>query len=144
MANSVSALFSKVFSVQNEIGNFPQGIWTTVQSVDNLSPRGLLNPLTSNDKQVDDQSIEGLRSGRKKDGQSARTNESKGDKRVAGSDNLTLSDRRSASDHLSASSPSQYKYLLFVWNGKNASSQVKSQALSKGYALDDYLKVVKD
>ena len=29
--------------------------------------------------------------------------------------------------------------MLFVWNGKNSGASVKSQTLTKGYALDEYL-----
>jgi len=29
--------------------------------------------------------------------------------------------------------------MLFVWNGKNTGAAVKSQTLTKGYALDEYL-----
>ena len=38
----------------------------------------------------------------------------------------------------------KYKYMLFVWNGKNAGASVKSQTLTKGYALDEYLQQAKD
>ena len=34
--------------------------------------------------------------------------------------------------------------MLFVWSGKQASAQIKAQTLTKGYALDDYLKSAKD
>ena len=33
----------------------------------------------------------------------------------------------------------KYKYMVFVWNGKNTGASVKSHTLTKGYALDDYL-----
>lgn len=38
----------------------------------------------------------------------------------------------------------KYKYMLFVWNGKNTGATVKSQTLTKGYALDEYLQQAKD
>jgi hypothetical protein len=38
----------------------------------------------------------------------------------------------------------KYKYMLFVWNGKNSGPTVKSQTLTKGYALDEYLQQAKD
>lgn len=38
----------------------------------------------------------------------------------------------------------KYNYMLFVWNGKNTSASVKSQTLTKGYALDEYLEQAKD
>ena len=34
--------------------------------------------------------------------------------------------------------------MLFVWNGKQASATIKSQTLTKGYALDKYLDEAKD
>lgn len=34
--------------------------------------------------------------------------------------------------------------MLFVWNGKNSGPSVKSQTLTKGYALDEYLQQAKD
>ena len=34
--------------------------------------------------------------------------------------------------------------MLFVWNGKNSGASVKSQTLTKGYALDEYLQQAKD
>lgn len=34
--------------------------------------------------------------------------------------------------------------MLFVWNGKSAGASVKSQTLTKGYALDEYLQQAKD
>lgn len=42
------------------------------------------------------------------------------------------------------SSGQKYKYMLFVWNGKNSGASVKSQTLTKGYALDEYLQQAKD
>ena len=38
----------------------------------------------------------------------------------------------------------KYNYMLFVWNGKSTSASVKSQTLTKGYALDEYLEQAKD
>ena len=38
----------------------------------------------------------------------------------------------------------KYKYMLFVWNGKNSGATVKAQTLTKGYALDEYLQQAKD
>ena len=34
--------------------------------------------------------------------------------------------------------------MLFVWNGKKSGAGVKSQCLTKGYALDDYLMQTQD
>lgn len=34
--------------------------------------------------------------------------------------------------------------MLFAWNGKNSGASVKSQTLTKGYALDEYLQQAKD
>ena len=34
--------------------------------------------------------------------------------------------------------------MLFVWNGNNSGASVKSQTLTKGYALDEYLQQAKD
>lgn len=51
----------------------------------------------------------------------------------------------SSQDHSNNSADNQkYKYMLFVWNGKNAGATVKAQTLTKGYALDEYLRQAKD
>jgi len=55
-----------------------------------------------------------------------------------------LSKRREKSTREVSSDSQQYKYMLFVWNGKNSGASVKSQTLTKGYALDDYLQQAKD
>lgn len=38
----------------------------------------------------------------------------------------------------------QFKYMIFVWNGKQAGALVKATALTKGYELDDLLTKAKD
>lgn len=39
---------------------------------------------------------------------------------------------------------SQFKYMIFVWNGKKAGAMVKAMALTKGYELDGLLSKAKD
>lgn len=39
---------------------------------------------------------------------------------------------------------SEFKYMIFVWNGKQASAMVKASAMTKGYELDDLLTKAKD
>lgn len=38
----------------------------------------------------------------------------------------------------------QFKYMIFVWNGKQAGPLVKAMALTKGYELDNLLVKAKD
>jgi hypothetical protein len=40
--------------------------------------------------------------------------------------------------------PQQFKYMIFVWNGKKADAMVKAMAISKGYELDSLLSKAKD
>ena len=47
-------------------------------------------------------------------------------------------------DETRASNQQQFKYMIFVWNGKQASALVKAMALTKGYELDDLLQKAKD
>ena len=54
-----------------------------------------------------------------------------------------LSRRKSPSKEKNTTA-GKYKYMLFVWNGKSASATIKSQTLTKGYALDKYLDEAKD
>ena len=51
---------------------------------------------------------------------------------------------QNASNKSESSDTQKYKYMLFVWNGKNSGASVKSQTLTKGYALDEYLQQAKD
>lgn len=39
---------------------------------------------------------------------------------------------------------SEFKYMIFVWNGKQANAMVKASAMTKGYELDDLLTKAKD
>jgi hypothetical protein len=43
-----------------------------------------------------------------------------------------------------ARSQSKFKYMIFVWNGKQAGAMVKAMAISKGYELDSLLAKAKD
>ena len=56
-------------------------------------------------------------------------------------DSFLLSKRRDQTD---VSADTKYKYMLFVWNGKNSGASVKSHCLTKGYALDEYLQLAQD
>ena len=58
-------------------------------------------------------------------------------------DSFILSKRRDKEEKKQVQGD-KYKYMLFVWNGKNSGASVKSQTLTKGYALDEYLEQAKD
>ena len=47
--------------------------------------------------------------------------------------------KQSSNSKNSSDKSQKYKYMLFVWNGKNTGATVKAQTLPKGYALDEYL-----
>lgn len=47
-------------------------------------------------------------------------------------------------DESKSGSSQQFKYMIFVWNGKQAGAMVKAQAISKGYELDSLLFKAKD
>ena len=60
-------------------------------------------------------------------------------------DNKSANSNQGKSSNSKNSDKSQkYKYMLFVWNGKNTGATVKAQTLTKGYALDEYLQQAKD
>lgn len=106
------------FSLDNcELVNFPHSLCGIVESVSNLTPRGLLSTFSStNESMVDTPSPEG--------------------KYVENLESLLLSKRQENN--------TQYKYMLFVWNGKNSSSLVKALAITKGYELDTLLHTAND
>lgn len=100
-----------------ELVNFPHSLCGIVESVSNLTPRGLLSTFSStNESMVDAPSTEG--------------------KFVENLESLLLSKRQENN--------TQYKYMLFVWNGKNSSNLVKALAITKGYELDTLLHTAKD
>lgn len=47
-------------------------------------------------------------------------------------------------DSQSKTTTQQFKYMIFVWNGKQSSAMVKASAITKGYELDDLLMKAKD
>ena len=66
-------------------------------------------------------------------------------------DSFLLSKRRGGSNGAQVSPPlesdgsiSEFKYMIFVWNGKQANAMVKASAMTKGYELDDLLTKAKD
>jgi len=50
-----------------------------------------------------------------------------------------ISNQGKSSKSSDSSKSQKFKYMLFVWNGKNAGATIKAQTLTKGYALDEYL-----
>jgi hypothetical protein len=61
-------------------------------------------------------------------------------------DSFLLSRRRDdkAEESKFKSDQQQFKYMIFVWNGKNAGAMVKAMALTKGYELDGLLSKGRD
>jgi len=89
-----------------------------VQSFENLTPRGLQNSFSTNDQ--DSLFSHSL-------------------------DSFLLSSRREEhEEHKHQSKASQFKYMIFVWNGKSAGAMLKALALTKGYELDTLLAKGKD
>lgn len=139
----------------NDLGNFPAALWNVVQSSENLSPRGLASSFSSNVDDIETHSIDSILRSRRGDVDSARTphNNSgrdaqpgKGKKR--GSQNVSqsgngkdkISSQASQANSGGSDGAQTYRFILFVWGGKNASAPVKALTLTKAYALDDYLK----
>jgi hypothetical protein len=104
--------------LQNDLANFPHSLWGVVNSVENLTPRGLSSTFKTNNDHLENHSL----------------------------DSFLLSKRRDEKDISSKQSndDQRYKYMLFCWNGKNSGASVKSQTLTKGYALDEYLQQAQD
>jgi hypothetical protein len=55
-----------------------------------------------------------------------------------------IKDGDDASKKTTGVGPQQFKYMIFVWNGKKADAMVKAMAISKGYELDSLLSKAKD
>jgi hypothetical protein len=88
---------------QNDLANFPHSLWGVVNSVENLTPRGLKDTFSSNEDMLENHSL----------------------------DSFLLSKRRDVGNApKDISTPvgesQKYKYMLFVWNGKNSGASVKS------------------
>lgn len=88
---------------QCDLANFPHSLWGVVQSAENLTPRGLSNAFSSNDMTGEDflknhQLDSFLLSKRRDDQQTA--------------------EEQKGGDPKSKSPASQFKYMIFVWNGK--------------------------
>ena len=90
-----------------DVVSFPHSLWGLVESADNLTPRGLANPLDSETDASPKQSL----------------------------DSSLLSKR----ENKEYSKNREYKYMLFVWNGKEADALLKASALSRGFELDSLL-----
>jgi len=100
------------------LASFPHTLWGVVQSAENLTPRGLSNPFATNEQ--DKQNSHSL-------------------------DSFLLSKRRGASQAQSQQEePSEFKYMILCWNGKQANAMVKASAMTKGYELDDLCTKAKD
>ena len=104
------------FVAQCDLVNFPHTLWGVVQSAENLTPRGLTNTFSSNEpNNCSNHSL----------------------------DSFLLSKRRGDSTRQQDSN-SEFKYMVFVWNGKQANAMVKASAMTKGYELDDLIVKAKD
>jgi hypothetical protein len=97
-----------------------------VQSAENLTPRGLSDTFSGTDS-----------------GDSFLQNHQL--------DSFLLSKRRDDADQeeekgadRGTKQPQQFKYMIFVWNGKQAGAMVKAMTISKGYELDSLLSKAKD
>ncbi len=103
-----------------ELVNFPHSLCGVVESVSNLTPRGLLSTFSSTNESVAEPSpvMEGS------------------SKFVENLESFIIS-RRQDKD-------TKYKYMLFLWNGKNSSNLVKALAITKGYELDTLIHSAKD
>ena len=82
----------------------------------NLTPRGLLNSFSSSNENYSQEKLETFQ--------------------IENLESLLLSHRNEQN--------CVFKYILFVWNGKNSSSLVKALALTKGFELDTLLHNIKD
>jgi len=100
-----------------ELVNFPHSLCGIVESVSNLTPRGLLSTFSSTNESVNEPPVNSA-------------------KFVENLESLLLSKRQQKD--------TKYKYMLFLWNGKNSSSLVKALAITKGYELDALLYSSKD
>jgi hypothetical protein len=90
-----------------DVVSFPHSLWGLVESADKLTPRGLANPLESENDTSPVQSL----------------------------DSFLLSKRENKEYNTNR----EYKYMLFVWNGKEADAMLKASALSRGFELDSLL-----
>jgi hypothetical protein len=105
-----------------------------VQSAENLTPRGLSSTFASNEQMLEEHSLDSFLLSRRRD-ENGDSSQRESDKRAAQKSNGTNSD---------SGRGQKYKFMLFVWNGKNSGASVKAQTLTKGYALDEYLQQAKD
>jgi hypothetical protein len=100
-----------------ELVNFPHSLCGVVESVFNLTPRGLLNTFSSTNESVNEPPINSERI-------------------VESLESLLISKREEKN--------TKYKHMLFLWNGKKSNGLVKALAMTKGYELDALLHSVKD
>lgn len=102
------------------MASFPHSLWGLVQSAENLTPRGLADAFSTNEESEFLQNHQ--------------------------LDSFLLSKRRDEGEATEESKEpkSQFKYMIFVWNGKQAGAMVKATAISKGYELDGLLSKAKD
>ena len=140
----------------HDLSNFPAALWNVVQSSENLSPRGLGTSFASNVDDIEAHSIDSILRSRRGDVDSARTpannsgrdTQPKGKKRgsqhMSGNGKDKISSQASQANSGGSDGAQAYRFILFVWSGKNASAPVKALTLTKAYALDEYLKHAQD
>ena len=125
----------------NSLANFPHSLWGVVNSVENLTPRGLRNTFSSNEEYLQQHSLDSFLLSQRRDENQSENSSKKQNSKVSSKNSKNGSNSNSSGKDTMGQ---RYKYMLFVWNGKNAGASVKSQTLTKGYALDEYLQQAKD
>lgn len=116
-----------------DLASFPHSLWGVVQSAENLTPRGLSNAFSTNDCGEDflqNHQLDSFLLSKRRDESTTTPNVS----RVV----------EPPSEEEKDDARSKYKYMIFVWNGKQAGAMVKAMAISKGYELDALLAKAKD
>eukprot|EP00347_Sterkiella_histriomuscorum_P011735 403371304 len=124
---------------QSDLVSFPHSLWGVVNSTtENLTPRGLQNAFASNeeDKYLNHQFDSFLLSKRRED-QSKPHMQDEEMKDETNNNGQGIQQSNSSEQQ-------QFKYMIFVWNGKQAGALVKASALTKGYELDELLTKAKD
>ena len=112
-----------------------------MQSAENLTPRGLSNTFSTNDlgeEFLQNHQLDSFLLSKRRDDESGShgvNRDSADAEEVKGG---------TGEDSKKPNGPWQFRYMIFVWNGKKADAMVKAMAISKGYELDSLLAKAKD
>ena len=101
-----------------------------------MTPRGLSNTFSTNDlgeEFLQNHQLDSFLLSKRRDEDTGANRESADIEETKGSDDISKK-----------TGPQQFKYMIFVWNGKKADAMVKAMAISKGYELDSLLAKAKD